>query len=84
MSQPPENPAQEAQELATTPTIEPRQESTLLQQAQESLQIMETPSQNKEDESKLYLILHLETLHSHLLLLRLQMTRSFSKASKML
>jgi len=63
MLQPSENSAQEAQKLATTPTIEPEQESTLLKQAQETLQAMETPSQNKEDESKLYLILHPETLH---------------------
>jgi len=63
MSQPPENPAQEAQELATTPTVDPRQESTLSRQAQETLKAMETPSQNREDESKLCLILHPETLH---------------------
>jgi hypothetical protein len=63
MLQPSENSAQEAQKLATTPTIEPGQESTLLQQAQETIQTMETPSQNKEDESKLYLILHSETLY---------------------
>lgn len=60
MSQPPEKPAQEAQELAATPTVESEQGSTLVQQAQESLQAMETPSQNKEDESKLFLTLHSE------------------------
>jgi hypothetical protein len=36
MSQPPKNPAQEAQALAITPTVEPGQESTLLQQGQET------------------------------------------------
>src|SRR5437868_14218960 len=58
MSQPPGNPAQEAQELTVTPPVEPKQGSTLMNQAQESLQAVKRPRQNREDKSELYEIIN--------------------------